>query len=76
MLRIINPKIVIDVQLSDGSLKSKLRKASKNKAKYAMIMGEEEIKTSKIILKPLVEENSEQIVMSVDEMSSFVKDIS
>ena len=41
-----------------------------------MIMGEEEIKTSKIILKPLVEENSEQIVMSVDEMSSFVKDIS
>ena len=75
-LRIINPKIVIDVQLSDGSLKSKLRKASKNKAKYAMIMGEEEIKTSKIILKPLVEENSEQIVMSVDEMSSFVKDIS
>ena len=75
-LRIINPKIVIDVQLSDGSLKSKLRKASKNNAKYAMIMGEEEIKTSKIILKPLVEENSEQIVMSVDEMSSFVKDIS
>ena len=50
-LRSMNPEIIIDVQLSEGSLKSKLRKASKNNAKYAIIIGEEEIKSNTIIVK-------------------------
>ena len=74
-LRTINPEIIIDVQLSEGSLKSKLRKASKNNSKYAIIMGEEEIQTNTIIIKPLIEENSKQTVMDINEMSSFFKDI-
>ena len=74
-LRTINSKIVVDVQLSEGSLKSKLRKASKSNAKFAIIMGEEEIKTNSIIIKPLIEKNSEQKVMDINEISSFFKDI-
>ena len=50
-LRTINPEIIIDVQLAEGSLKSKLRKASKNNAKFAIIIGEEEIETNTIIIK-------------------------
>ena len=74
-LRTINSKIVLDVQLSEGSLKSKLRKASKSNAKFAIIMGEEEIQTNSIIIKPLIEKNSEQTVMDINEISSFFKDI-
>ena len=74
-LRTINSKIVVDVQLSEGSLKSKLRKASKSNAKFAIIMGEEEIQTNSIIIKPLIEKNSEQTVMDINEISSFFKDI-
>ena len=74
-LRTINPEIIIDVQLAEGSLKSKLRKASKNNAKLAIIMGEEEIETNTIIIKPLTEKNSEQTVMDISEISSFFQDI-
>jgi len=74
-LRTINPEIIVDVQLSQGSLKSKLRRASKNNAKYAIIMGDEEIEAKKIILKPLIEKNSEQTIMSIEEISGFVKNI-
>ena len=74
-LRTINPEIIIDVQLAEGSLKSKLRKASKNNAKFAIIIGEEEIETNTIIIKPLIEKNSEQTVMDINEISSFFEDI-
>ena len=74
-LRSINPEIIIDVQLAEGSLKSKLRKASKNNAKFAIIIGEEEIETNTIIIKPLIEKNSEQTVMDINEISSFFGDI-
>ena len=74
-LRTINPEIIIDVQLAEGSLKSKLRKASKNNAKFAIIIGEEEIETNTIIIKPLIEKNSEQTVMDINEISSFFGDI-
>jgi histidyl-tRNA synthetase len=74
-LRTINPEIIIDVQLTEGSLKSKLRKASKNNAKFAIIIGEEEIETNTIIIKPLIEKNSEQTVMDINEISSFFEDI-
>ena len=75
VIETINPEIIVDVQLSQGSLKSKLRRASKNNAKYAIIMGDEEIEAKKIILKPLIEKNSEQTIMSIEEISGFVKNI-
>ena len=62
-LRSINSSIDIDVQLSDGSLKSKLRRANKDNASYAFIIGEDELKSENIIVKSLNDENSEQIII-------------
>ena len=43
-LRSLNKAVVLDISLSEGSLKSKMRKANKNNADYAIILGEEELK--------------------------------
>ena len=39
------------------------------------VIGEEEIETNTIIIKPLIEKNSEQTVMDINEISSFFEDI-
>ena len=70
-LRSINSSIDIDVQLSDGSLKSKLRRANKDNASYAFIIGEDELKSENIIVKSLNDENSEQIIMNISEIENF-----
>ena len=74
-LRSLNDSINIDVQLSDGSLKSKLRRANKDNAAYALIIGEDELKSKKIIVKPLLEKNSEQVILSLEEINSFIKQL-
>ena len=72
-LRSINNSINIDVQLSDGSLKSKLRRANKDNAAYALIIGEDELKAKKIIVKPLLDKSSEQVTLGLDEIDGFIK---
>ena len=72
-LRSINDSINIDVQLSNGSLKSKLRRANKDNAAYALIIGEDELKSKKIIVKPLLDINSEQAILSLEEIEGFIK---
>ena len=74
-LRSISKSINIDVQLSDGSLKSKLRRANKDNAAYALIIGEEELESETVIIKPLLDKNSEQTIMSFNEIESFIKEI-
>tara|TARA_B100001063_G_scaffold161380_1_gene150623 strand:- start:1466 stop:2704 length:1239 start_codon:yes stop_codon:yes gene_type:complete len=74
-LRAVNNLINIDVQLSDGSLKSKLRRANKDNAAYALILGEDELKTENIIVKSLLDEHSEQVTMSLNDIESFVEKI-
>ena len=74
-LRSINNLIDIDVQLSDGSLKSKLRRANKDNAAYALILGEDELKSKNIIVKSLLDLNSEQVTMSLKDIDSFIKKI-
>ena len=74
-LRSINSSIDIDVQLSDGSLKSKLRRANKDNASYAFIIGEDELKSENIIVKSLNDENSEQIIMNISEIENFIRNI-
>jgi histidyl-tRNA synthetase len=71
----INNSINIDVQLSEASLKSKLRRANKDNAAYALIIGDEELKSETIIVKSLLEEVSEQTVMSFKDIESFIKEI-
>ena len=74
-LRSVNKNIVIEVQLSDSSIKSKLRRANKDNATYAIIVGEEEIESNTILLKSLKEENSDQKKLTVEEIKSFLKSI-
>ena len=74
-LRSVNKNIVIEVQLSDSSIKSKLRRANKDNATYAIIVGEEEIESNTILLKSLKEESSDQKKLTVEEIKSFLKSI-
>ena len=74
-LRSTNKNIYIDVQLSDASLKSKLRRANKDNASYAVIIGDEELESNKVILKPLNIKDSEQTVMTINELKKFIQDL-
>ena len=74
-LRSVNKKLNLDIQLSEGSLKSKLRRANKDNASYALIVGEEELKSDTVIVKSLLDENSEQSNMNINELHDFIKSI-
>ena len=74
-LRSINSSVDIDVQLSDGSLKSKLRRANKDDASYAFIIGEDELNSENIIVKSLNDENSEQVIMNISDIENFIQNI-
>ena len=75
-LRLLNENVKIDIQLSEGSLKSKLRRASKDNADYALILGDQELESETVIVKSLKESNSEQKSMSIDELNGFISKIS
>jgi len=72
-LRSLNSNIVLDLQLSEGSLKSKLRKANKNNSDYAIIIGEEELKDGTAVIKFLNDELKDQQTVSIKELLSFYK---
>ena len=74
-LRALNKQINIDVQLSYGSLKSKLRKANKNNASYAVIIGEEELGSDSVIVKSLSDDDSEQTTMKMNDFNNFIKNL-
>ena len=74
-LRSLNNNINFDIQLSDGSLKSKLRRANKDNADYAIIIGEEELKSNTVIVKPLSDNDSEQITMDLNDLDNFIKNL-
>ena len=74
-LRALNKEIILDVHLSDGSLKSKLRRSNKDNADYAIINGEDELKNNTAVIKYLKDELKEQQTVTLDELYSFYKSI-
>ena len=72
-LRSLNKDIVLDISLSEGSLKSKMRKANKNNADFAIILGEEELNNKSVVIKPFKDELKEQQAVSIDDLYSFYK---
>ena len=74
-IRTINSEIEINVQLSDGSLKSKLRRANKDKSSYAIIVGDEELKTDTVILKSLSDKEFEQKTLDLKELKQFITNL-
>jgi histidyl-tRNA synthetase len=74
-LRSINKNIILDLQLSEASLKAKLRRANKSDADYAIIIGDEELKTDTVIFKYLKDESKDQKTLTVDELFNLYKSI-
>ena len=74
-LRSLNNNINVDFQLSDGSLKSKLRRANKDNSSYAIIIGEEELGSDSVIVKPLSDDDSEQTIMKMNDFNNFIKNL-
>ena len=74
-LRSLNNNINVDVQLSDGSLKSKLRRANKDNSSYAIIIGDEELGSDSVIVKSLSDDDSEQTIMKMNDFNNFIKNL-
>ncbi len=74
-IRSLNNNINVDVQLSDGSLKSKLRRANKDNSSYAIIIGDEELGSDSVIVKSLSDDDSEQIIMKMNDFNNFIKNL-
>ena len=56
------PDIVLTNDITLGSLKSQMKKADKSGADYALILGEEELKSKKITIKPLLGQGEQQLI--------------
>ena len=50
-----------------------MRKANKNNADFAIILGEEELNNKSAVIKPLKDELKEQQAVSIDDLYSFYK---
>ena len=74
-IRMMNSEIEINVQLSDGSLKSKLRRANKDKSSYAIIVGDEELQTDTVILKSLSDKEFKQKTLDLKELKQFITNL-
>ena len=72
-LRSLNKKINLDVNLANGSLKSKLRRANKINASHALIIGDDEITNECILIKYLDDELKEQELVKFDEAYEIYK---
>ena len=56
------PDIVLTNDITLGSLKSQMKKADKSGADYALILGEEELKSKKITIKPMLGQGEQQLI--------------
>ncbi|MCD8500053.1 MAG: hypothetical protein LRY43_03115 [Gammaproteobacteria bacterium] len=67
------PHVRIALHCGEGSLKSQFKKADKSHARFALVLGEEELQHHKITLKYL-RESVEQRCVRLDELVSILKD--
>ena len=66
------PNVRIITNLGGGSMKSQMKKADRSNAKYALIMGDNELDENIVILKDL-RENGEQHTITRAELSDFLR---
>lgn len=66
------PQLNILMNCGGGSFKSQFKKADKSGARYAVIMGEQEIENREVAVKPL-RESSEQVTVSWDALSDYLQ---
>jgi histidyl-tRNA synthetase len=70
-LRSANNSIILDAFLSDGSLKSQLRRANKNNCRYAIIIGEEELQNDQVTWKDLSEGGEQELLNSKEVIEKY-----
>jgi len=70
-LRSANNNIVLDTFLSEGSLKSQLRRVNKNNCSYAIIVGEDELKNDQVIWKDLSDGGEQEILTSKEVIDKY-----
>ncbi|MDD5618532.1 MAG: His/Gly/Thr/Pro-type tRNA ligase C-terminal domain-containing protein, partial [Candidatus Omnitrophica bacterium] len=68
-----NAGISCDFDYSDGSLKSKLNEANKLGARFAIIIGDDEINKGKLIVKFMQESKQEEVEFA--NVVGFIKNI-
>jgi len=71
-LRDTLPELTIVLHCGEGSLKSQFKKADKIGAKYALILGEQEIENNTVAIK-FLRERKEQQQISQNDLESFLK---
>ncbi len=62
----------IEVNLGGGSFKSQMKRADKSQAKYALILGEQELQEGRIGVKPL-RSNEEQESVALQELAAVLE---
>ena len=72
-LRGINSELVIENYLGSANVSKQLKKANSQGFKFAIIVGQEEIKAEKVKLKYL-EDDKEDIECTIDELVEFLND--
>ena len=73
-LREVNLKITLDAFLSNGSLKSQLRRANKSHCNFAIIVGSDERVAGKFTWKDLGEQGDQNLV-SLEELLEVYKNL-
>jgi histidyl-tRNA synthetase len=56
------PDIIITNDMSDRSLKIQMKKANKSNADFALILGEEELSSNQLSIKPLKGQGDQQLI--------------
>ena len=74
-LRSLNENVILETHLNCSSLKAELIRANKCKSQMAFIIGEEELKNNKILIKDLKNESNEQKNVSYDELIKIYKNL-
>lgn len=72
-LRTEIPTLKLQVDCAGGSIKSQFKKADKSGAKYALILGEDEILRGEVGLKSLRDEQSNQQNLTQSEVCAFLQ---
>jgi histidyl-tRNA synthetase len=70
-LRRANNNIILDASLSEGSLKSQLRRANKNNCSFAIIIGDEELEKGQVIWKDLNEGGEQELLTSKEVIEKY-----
>ncbi len=65
--------IEVGIEYENKSMKAQMKKADKSNAKYALILGEEEVNNNKVIIKDLKDKDSFSDKMNFVEGNNYVK---